>query len=119
MGRGSGSTTPRAGGHAIYLSFAGATLLSLALAPRDAGEMQRITGQDIDIRGGHEAPIHIPGHIHEVDRLLAAVHDAGMTVVARDEPCVTQAMLEHRPAWTSKIGRPALLLLALAKGESK
>ena len=82
-------------------------------------EMQRITGQDIDIRGGHEAPIHIPGHIHEVDRLLAAVHDAGMSVVAMDEPCVTPAMLEHRPAWSSKIGRPALLLLALAKGESK
>jgi UDP-GlcNAc:undecaprenyl-phosphate/decaprenyl-phosphate GlcNAc-1-phosphate transferase len=39
-----GAPTPRAGGHAIYLSFAGATLLSLALAPRDPGEMQRITG---------------------------------------------------------------------------
>jgi len=38
------TATPRAGGHAIYLAFAAATLLSLALAPRDPGEMQRVTG---------------------------------------------------------------------------
>jgi hypothetical protein len=91
------------------------TMQGHAVAAAVHPEMQRITGRDIDIRGGHEGPIHIPGHIDEVNELLAAVHDAGMTVVAMDEPCVTPAMVEHRPGWTSKIGRPALLLLALAK----
>lgn len=95
------------------------TLQGKAVVAAVHPEMQRITGQDIDIRGGQEAPIHIPGHIHEVDRLLAAADDAGMTVVAMDEPRVTPAMLAHRPAWTSKIGRPALLLLALAKSKSR
>ena len=40
---------------------------------------------------------------------------AGLTVVAMEEPRVTAAMLEHRPTWSSKIGRSALLLLALTK----
>jgi UDP-GlcNAc:undecaprenyl-phosphate GlcNAc-1-phosphate transferase len=35
---------PRAGGHAIYLSFLAAVLLSLALAPRDPAELRRVTG---------------------------------------------------------------------------
>ena len=35
---------PRAGGHAIYLAFVLAVLLSLALAPRDGGELRRIAG---------------------------------------------------------------------------
>jgi ubiquinone/menaquinone biosynthesis C-methylase UbiE len=77
-------------------------------------EMQRLTGRDIDIRSHTEA-IHIPGHIHEVDQLLAAARDAAMTVVAMDEPRVTTAMVEQYPRWKSKIGRPALLLLALEK----
>jgi ubiquinone/menaquinone biosynthesis C-methylase UbiE len=51
-------------------------------------DMQRITGWDIDIRSGGDEAIHIP---------------------------VTAAMLEHRPTWSSKIGQPALLLLALTK----
>ncbi|HEU5315652.1 MAG TPA: MraY family glycosyltransferase [Chloroflexota bacterium] len=38
------AATPRAGGHAIYLSFLAAALLSLALAPRDPGELRRVTG---------------------------------------------------------------------------
>ncbi len=36
--------TPRAGGHAIYLSFVVAVVLSLALAPRDPAELRRIAG---------------------------------------------------------------------------
>ena len=38
------ASIPRAGGHAIYLSFTAAVLLSLALAPREAAEMSRIIG---------------------------------------------------------------------------
>jgi hypothetical protein len=78
-------------------------------------EMQRLTGRDIDIRSRDTEAIHIPGHIHEVDQLLAAAHDAAMTVVAMDEPLVTTAMVEQYPRWKSKIGCPALLLLALEK----
>jgi len=35
---------PRAGGHGIYLAFVVATLLSLLLAPREAGELRRVAG---------------------------------------------------------------------------
>lgn len=80
-------------------------------------EMQRITGWDIDIPRGNEEIIHIPGHIHEVEHLLSAAHEAGLTVLAMEEPPVTPAMLELRPEWAKKIGKPALLLLALAKNE--
>ena len=78
-------------------------------------EMQRLTGRDIDIRSRDTEAIHIPGHIHEVDQLLAAARDAAMTVIAMDEPLVTTAMVEQCPRWKNKIGRPALLLLALEK----
>jgi SAM-dependent methyltransferase len=81
-------------------------------------DMQRITGRDIAIRGSDDEPIRIPGHIHEVDELLSAAEDAGLAVMAMDEPCVTRAMLEHRPAWKKKIGLPALLLLALQRRDS-
>ena len=76
-------------------------------------EMQRITGSDIEI--SMEDRLRIPGHVHEVADLLAAIRKAGLTVTAMEEPHVTAAMLEHRPEWKRKIGRPALLLLALAK----
>ena len=78
-------------------------------------DMQRLTGWDIEIQSGKDEAIHIPGHIHEVEHLLTAARDAGLTVVAMEEPRVTAAMLEHRPTWSSKIGRSALLLLALTK----
>jgi UDP-GlcNAc:undecaprenyl-phosphate/decaprenyl-phosphate GlcNAc-1-phosphate transferase len=35
---------PRAGGHAIYLAFVAAVLLSLAIAPRDPAELMRVAG---------------------------------------------------------------------------
>ncbi len=78
-------------------------------------DMQRITGSDIDVRSNAEKVVHIHGHVHEVAHLLSAAHHAGMTVLTRDEPRVTSAMLEHRPDWRNKIGCPALLLLALVK----
>ena len=82
-------------------------------------DMQRLTGWDIDIQNRQEDLIHIPGHIHEVDHLLAGARDAGLTIVAMEEPLVTAAMLEQRPAWTHKLGRPALLLLALRKTDTR
>jgi len=78
-------------------------------------DMQRLTGWDIDIQSAKDEAIHIPGHIHEVEHLLKAARDAGLTVVEMEEPRVTAAMLEHCPTWSSKMGRSALLLLALAK----
>jgi len=79
--------------------------------------MQRMTGSDIEIAASAENAIHIPGCLHEVEDLLAAARHAGLTVIAQDEPAVTPAMLEHRPEWRRKLGCPALLLLALAKGK--
>jgi ubiquinone/menaquinone biosynthesis C-methylase UbiE len=78
-------------------------------------EMQRLTGWDIEIRNGADEAIHIPGHLHEVAPLLAAARDAGLALVAMEEPRVTAAMLQNRPAWSGKIGRCALLLIALRK----
>lgn len=81
-------------------------------------EMQRLTGSDIHIQGGGKEAIDIPGHLYEVDHLLAAARVAGMDVLAMEEPRVTAAMLAHRPDWRGKIGRSALLLLALTKSAS-
>ncbi|HSC57559.1 MAG TPA: class I SAM-dependent methyltransferase, partial [Nitrospira sp.] len=81
-------------------------------------EMQRVTGSDIQIQGCGDDIIHIPGHVHEIEHLVAAAREAGMSVVAMEEPRVTADMLTHRPAWRRKIGRSALLLLALTKTTS-
>jgi cyclopropane fatty-acyl-phospholipid synthase-like methyltransferase len=78
-------------------------------------DMQRLTGSDINIPNSQDKTIHIRGLIHEVDDLLAAAHAAGMAVVALEEPPVTPAMLERRPDWNRKLGRSALVLLALAR----
>jgi 2-polyprenyl-3-methyl-5-hydroxy-6-metoxy-1,4-benzoquinol methylase len=78
-------------------------------------DMQRLTGPHITIQEGKPEAIHIPGHMHEVPDLLAAIANAGLAVVAMEEPRVTSAMIEHRPIWKHKTGRPALLLLTLTK----
>jgi ubiquinone/menaquinone biosynthesis C-methylase UbiE len=78
-------------------------------------DMQRITGWDIEIQRGEEQGIHIAGHLHEVEHLLTAAHHAGLAVAAMEEPRVTAEMLAHRPTWNKKLGRSALLLLALTK----
>jgi ubiquinone/menaquinone biosynthesis C-methylase UbiE len=78
-------------------------------------DMQRITGWDIEIAAPDQDAIHIPGCLHEVEHLLTAARRAGLTVMAKDEPPITPAMVEHRPGWTRKVGCPALLLLALVK----
>lgn len=78
-------------------------------------DMQRLTGSDIRVQCGGNEAIDIPGHLHEVEHLLAAAREARLDVVAVDEPRVTTAMVKHRPMWSNKIGRSALLLLALTK----
>ena len=75
-------------------------------------EMQRVTGPDIDV-ANEQSVVRIHGHIHEVTELLAAVRQANLTVDAIEEPPVTRAMVERRPAWKRKLGCPALILLAL------
>ena len=78
-------------------------------------DMQRLTGSDIEIPTVDQKTIHIPGHVHEVEHLLTAAREAGMTVIAMDEPRITPLMLKHRPDWTKKVGHCALVLLALGK----
>lgn len=80
-------------------------------------DMQRITGCDIEIAADDQATIRIPGRLHEVEDLLTAARRAGLTVMAKEEPPVSPAMVERRPGWKRKLGCPALVLLALAKQE--
>ncbi len=75
-------------------------------------DMQRLTGSDIEVQGGRGAT-RISGHIHEVAALVAAAEAAQLTVEVREEPVVTAAMVEERPAWKRKLDCPALVLLAL------
>jgi ubiquinone/menaquinone biosynthesis C-methylase UbiE len=94
------------------------TTHGLAVVAAVHPDMQRMTGADIDIRGAEEV-VRVPGHIHEVSDLLTAAREAHMTVIAMDEPLVTPPMAERCPAWNRKVGRPALLLLALAKNDQR
>jgi len=74
-------------------------------------DMQRMTGCDIVVAG----IIHIPGVIHEMSAVSRAAAAAGFEVVAEEEPPVTEEMVAQRPDWQSRIGHPALVLLALRK----
>jgi hypothetical protein len=63
--------------------------VSAVLAPKGQAvvaavhpDVQRLTGTDISIQGGGDEDIHIPGHLHEVEQILAAVRNAGMIVSA-------------------------------------
>lgn len=77
-------------------------------------DMQRLTGSNIEVESDKGAA-HIPGHIHEVTELLAAADEAQLKVEVLEQPRVTPAMVERRPAWKRKLGCPALVLLALVK----
>ena len=78
-------------------------------------DIQRVTGSDIEVQSKEKRFVQIHGHIHEVRQLLAAAHDAGLTVAVMDEPAVTSTMVEYRPDWKKKLGCRALLLLTLVK----
>lgn len=81
-------------------------------------DMQRMTGPAVEIAGPDQNAIHIPGRIHEVEQLMTAARDAGLTVLAKEEPPVTPAMLGYRPGWKKKLNCPALVLLALEKNQN-
>jgi ubiquinone/menaquinone biosynthesis C-methylase UbiE len=78
-------------------------------------EMQRLTGAEIQV-STNVARAHLAGHIHEVSDLVAAAQRAQLQVHAVEEPPVTQGMVDRRPAWSYKLGRPALVLLSLQHG---
>lgn len=77
-------------------------------------DMQRLTGASIrfDDRGQE---CEITGMIHDVDEIIQAARSVGLTVTARHEPSVNEAVIARRPEWRYRLGRPALLLLALEK----
>jgi hypothetical protein len=77
-------------------------------------DLQRLTGADIDVTTDQGAA-RIQGHIHEVADLVAAARLAQLTVEVIQEPPVTAAMVKRRPDWKSRLGCPALVLLALVK----
>ena len=74
--------------------------------------MQHLTGADIDV-AADQCSARIPGHVHEVAELVMAAEGAQLKVDVLEEPPVTPAMVERRPAWERKLGCPALVLLAL------
>ena len=77
-------------------------------------DMQRLTGSTVSFTAGQDE-CRIDGVIHEVNDLIKAAANAGLVPIARDEPCVDQALISHRPQWRSRLGCPALLLLVLEK----
>jgi ubiquinone/menaquinone biosynthesis C-methylase UbiE len=76
-------------------------------------DLQRLTGADIEV-ASDEGAARIQGRIHEVTEVVEAARRAHFKVEALQEPLVTPAMVERRPAWKCRLGCPALLLLALA-----
>ena len=75
-------------------------------------DMQRLTGPEIDV-ASEQGAARIQGHLHEVTALTKAATEAGLRVALIEEPRVTRAMIEQRPAWTRKLGCAALVLLLL------
>ncbi|HZS10741.1 MAG TPA: class I SAM-dependent methyltransferase [Nitrospirales bacterium] len=74
-------------------------------------DMQRLTGCNIVVAG----LFHIPGVIHEIAAVSRAACDAGLEIVAHDEPVVTPELIAQRPTWESRLGCPALVLMAMRK----
>ncbi len=82
-------------------------------------DMQRQTGPTVRFTAaGREH--RTQGTIHEVQDILAAVEQAGLSIERIEEPRVDERLVAHREAWRNRLGCPALLLLALvhAVGES-
>jgi ubiquinone/menaquinone biosynthesis C-methylase UbiE len=77
-------------------------------------DMQRLTGPVVRFATGLQE-CRIEGIIHEVADVLQAATNAGLSIVTCEEPCVTEAIIDRRPQWRSRLGCPALLLLACTK----
>jgi ubiquinone/menaquinone biosynthesis C-methylase UbiE len=77
-------------------------------------DMQRRTGPTVRFTAaGRE--YRTEGTIHEVQDILAAVEQAGLSIERLEEPRVDERLVAHREAWRNRLGCPALLLLALTQ----
>jgi malonyl-CoA O-methyltransferase len=98
--------------HGFFLKVAaalrpGGRFIMSAIHP----DMQRLTGSVVRFTSaGREYRTH--GVVHEVRSIAEAVHLAGLTTECLLEPCVDQELLTRRPAWSNRLGCPALILLA-------
>jgi malonyl-CoA O-methyltransferase len=75
-------------------------------------DMQRQTGPTVRFTAaGRE--YRTQGTIHEIQDILAAVKQAGLSIEQLQEPRVDEQLIARREAWKDRLGCPALLLLAL------
>jgi malonyl-CoA O-methyltransferase len=77
-------------------------------------DMQRFTGSQVRFHvDGRE--YRTEGTIHEVADVVRVADRAGLVVEELQEPQVDETLAARRPAWRERLGRPALLMLALSK----
>jgi malonyl-CoA O-methyltransferase len=77
-------------------------------------DMQRFTGSQVRFHvDGRE--YRTEGRIHEVAEVVRIADRAGLMVEELQEPRVDETLVARRPAWRERLGRPALLMLALIK----
>ena len=101
--------------HGFFLQVAaalrpGGRVIMSAIHP----DMQRLTGSVVRFTSaGREYRTH--GVVHEVRSIAEAVHQAGLIPECLLEPCVDRRLLTYRPAWSNRLGCPALVLLAAEK----
>jgi len=88
----------------------GGRLILSAVHPR----MQRLTGSTVRfVVQGRE--YHVQGTVHEVDAVADAVQEAGIEIESLLEPEVDQELITRCPVWRTRLGCPALMLLAAHK----
>jgi malonyl-CoA O-methyltransferase len=75
-------------------------------------DMQRRTGPTLRFTAaGRE--YRTQGTIHEIQAILAAIEQAGLSVEQLQEPRVDEHLVARRESWKDRLGCPALLLLVL------
>jgi len=88
----------------------GGRLIMSAVHP----DMQRLTGSVVRFTSaGREHQTH--GTVHEVRSMVEATQQSGLSLECLLEPCVDQELVTRRPAWSNRLGCPALVLLAAEK----
>ena len=75
-------------------------------------DMQRLTGPAVRFTAAGRQ-YRTQGIIHEIQDILAAVAQAGLSVNRLEEPRVDEQLVARRETWTNRLGCPALLLLVL------
>jgi len=77
-------------------------------------DMQRLTGSVVRFTSaGRE--YHTHGTVHEVRSIAEAARQADLEHISMLEPRVDQDLVARRPAWSNRLGCPALVLLAADK----